>query len=41
MYFVAQVGEENRYYDEPIYVIDRQRAYNVTLKSFRKTTVAM
>jgi len=41
MYFVAQVEEENRYYDEPIYVIDRQRSYNVTPKRFRKTTVAV
>jgi hypothetical protein len=41
MYFVAQVGEENRYYDELIYVIDRQCACNETLRRVRKTIVAM
>ena len=30
-----------RHYDEPIYVKDRQRKYNVTLRPFRKTIVAM
>jgi len=39
MYFVAQGGEEK--YDEPICVIDRQCACNVTLRRVRKTIVAM
>jgi hypothetical protein len=41
MYFVAQIGEESRYYDETIYVIDMPCAYNVTLRRFRKTIVVM